>query len=196
MFLLKNSAFFLKTHSSRAFHTTFINFQSVSVPSQPSLHAHLIFSENDVKQYALSFLSSEDIGSKKIQDFPELIVGWSPDPNVLDHHTFRENHGFVNFLTQTFNRQLHKVNDAHLKAMAEWQKEGWMHINDERDPPAWGRINFPEDIIGSVQVSNGIILPHSYQPMPTHRLITPKGLFKLSDPLTHCVADASKKKLL
>ncbi|KAI8990036.1 hypothetical protein BDB01DRAFT_718006 [Pilobolus umbonatus] len=79
--------------------------------------------------------------------------------------------------------------------MAEWQKEGWMHIGDERNPPAWGRINYPEDIVGSVKLEHGIIQEGTYQPMPTHRLVTNNGLFKLSKPLTECVVEAAKKKL-
>lgn len=96
--------------------------------------------------------------------------------------------------------------------MADWQKEGyvvlimklrdkwlmdisrWLHIGDERNPPAWGRINFPEDIIGSVQLKDGHIQEGTYQPMPTHRIITNDGIFRLSEPLKNCVVEAAKKK--
>ncbi|KAI7905941.1 uncharacterized protein BX663DRAFT_498196 [Cokeromyces recurvatus] len=70
-----------------------------------------------------------------------------------------------------------------------------MHINDERDPPAWGRINFPEDIVGSVELNAGKIKEGTYQPMPTHRLVTSKGLFQLSEPLTNCIINAAKQKM-
>lgn len=70
----------------------------------------------------------------------------------------------------------------------------WMHIGDERNPPAWGRINFPEDIIGSVELSNGTIKEGTYQPMPAHRIMTNSGIFQLSEPLTKCVVEAAKKK--
>lgn len=69
----------------------------------------------------------------------------------------------------------------------------WLHIGDERNPPAWGRINFPEDIIGSVELDNGKIKEGSYQPMPAHRIITNNGLFQLSEPLTKCVVEAARK---
>lgn len=72
----------------------------------------------------------------------------------------------------------------------------WLHIGDERNPPAWGRINFPEDIIGSVEVNGGVIKAGSYQPMPAHRMVTNDGIFQLSQPLTKCVVDAAKKKAL
>lgn len=68
-----------------------------------------------------------------------------------------------------------------------------MHINDERNPPAWGRISFPEDIIGSVQLDKGTIVPGTYQPMPTHRMVTNDGLFQLSEPLAKCIKKASKE---
>jgi hypothetical protein len=34
-----------------------------------------------------------------------------------------------------------------------------------------------------VQVKDGQIIRGTYQPMPTHRIVTTKGLFVLSDPL-------------
>lgn len=71
----------------------------------------------------------------------------------------------------------------------------WLHIGDERNPPAWGRINYPEDIIGSVELDHGKIKEGSYQPMPAHRLITNSGLFQLSEPLTKCVVEAAKKAI-
>ncbi|KAI9348411.1 hypothetical protein BD770DRAFT_327308 [Pilaira anomala] len=81
-----------------------------------------------------------------------------------------------------------------LKALAKWQKEGWLHIGDERNPPPWGRINFPEDIIGSVEIHDGVIKEGSYQAMPAHRLMTNNGIFQLSEPLTDVVINEAKKK--
>ena len=54
---------------------------------------------------------------------------------------------------------------------------------DARDPAPWGRIPYPEDIFGMVQVKDGQIIQGTYQSMPTHRMVTTKGLFMLSDPL-------------
>jgi hypothetical protein len=70
-----------------------------------------------------------------------------------------------------------------------------LHIGDERNPPAWGRINCPEDIIGSVELKDGHIKEGTYQPMPAHRMITNDGIFRLSEPLTKCVVEAAKKKV-
>ncbi|CEJ01351.1 hypothetical protein G6F70_002205 [Rhizopus microsporus] len=137
----------------------------------------------------------DDLGQRSIEDYPELIIGWSSSTDTLNTSTFVENRKFTDFLTKTLKENIHKVNDTNLKAMADWQKEGWMHIGDERDPPAWGRINFPEDIVGSVQLVNGVIQEGTYQPMPAHRLISGKGIFQLSEPLTQCVIRAAKAKV-
>ncbi|KAI8064865.1 uncharacterized protein B0P05DRAFT_554671 [Gilbertella persicaria] len=96
-------------------------------------------------------------------------------------------------MSKVFRKNIHQVDDTNLKALAEWQKEGWLHIGDERNPPPWGRINFPEDIIGSVQLEEGKIKEGTYEPMPTHRMVTNDGLFKMSEPLTQCVINAAKK---
>ncbi len=42
------------------------------------------------------------------------------------------------------------------------------------------RIADPQDILGSVLVKNGIIVPNSFVAMPTHRIVTRDGLFKLN----------------
>ncbi|KAI9262211.1 hypothetical protein BDA99DRAFT_438899 [Phascolomyces articulosus] len=104
-----------------------------------------------------------------------------------------DNASFVDFLTRVLKENVHKVNDPILKSLAEWQKEGWLHIGDERNPPPWGRIPFPEDIIGSVLVQNGIIQPDTYQAMPTHRLATSSGFMQLSEPLTQCLVQEAKR---
>ncbi|KAI7875039.1 hypothetical protein K492DRAFT_136975 [Lichtheimia hyalospora FSU 10163] len=96
-------------------------------------------------------------------------------------------------MTNVLKHNIHKVNDSTLKSLAEWQKEGWLHIADERNPPPWGRIPYPEDIIGTVLVNNGVIQPETYQEMPTHRLVTSNGIFQLSEPLRQCIVDESKK---
>ncbi|ORX42013.1 hypothetical protein DM01DRAFT_256156 [Hesseltinella vesiculosa] len=79
--------------------------------------------------------------------------------------------------------------------MAQWQKQGWLHVGDERHPAPWGRIPRPEDIIGSVLLENGEIQAGTYQAMPAYRLVTNKGLMKLSKPLEECLVDAAKAKM-
>jgi len=52
---------------------------------------------------------------------------------------------------------------------------------DLRTPTPWGRIPYPEDIFGTVRLDHGVIVPHTYERMPTHRLVTSNGLFVLSE---------------
>ena len=69
----------------------------------------------------------------------------------------------------------------------------WLHIADERNPPPWGRIPVPEDIVGSVLLQDGVIQPNSYEPMPAHRIVTKNGIFQLSGPLTQCLVQEAKR---
>ncbi|KAI9319086.1 hypothetical protein BX666DRAFT_2025423 [Dichotomocladium elegans] len=98
-------------------------------------------------------------------------------------------------MTKVLNEKLHEINDPVLKSLADWQKEGWLHIADERNPPPWGRIPFPEDIIGTVLIKKGTIQPRTYQAVPTHRLVSSKGIFQLPEKLRLSVVDATKKSI-
>lgn len=56
---------------------------------------------------------------------------------------------------------------------------GWVHVSDTRNPPDFGRIPFPEDIFGSVQVNGQAEFVGeggSYQPSGTYRIVTREGL--------------------
>lgn len=56
---------------------------------------------------------------------------------------------------------------------------GWVHVSDLRNPPDYGRIAWPEDIFGSVEVdgegkfvgANG-----NYQESGTYRIVTNEGM--------------------
>ncbi|OJJ49279.1 hypothetical protein ASPZODRAFT_129710 [Penicilliopsis zonata CBS 506.65] len=60
---------------------------------------------------------------------------------------------------------------------------GWIHISDNRRPPEYGRIAWPEDIFGSLEVDgkgqfvdgNG-----NYQSSGTYRIVTNNGILGLS----------------
>ncbi|OAD78248.1 hypothetical protein PHYBLDRAFT_71708 [Phycomyces blakesleeanus NRRL 1555(-)] len=146
-------------------------------------------------KYALSFLPSSDLPDKtSVFDHPDLIIGWTPEQTTLDPKSFVDNNQFVQFMTKVLKDNIHNINDNALKGLAEWQKEGWLHVADERNPPPWGRIPFPEDIIGSVLIKDGVIQPNTFEAMPTHRLVTSCGIFKLSEPLFQCLLKESKKK--
>ncbi|KAJ1652436.1 hypothetical protein IWQ61_007224 [Dispira simplex] len=138
----------------------------------------------------LSFHSPQDLN----QDEPDKrsTIGWTTrlDVDALQrNHTatlapgsFIPNGSFMDWVHSLLKDSAHLV-DPILSSMAKSVSQGWLHIADERHPPPYGRIPRPEDIIGSVQVEDGHIVPHSYQPMPSHRMVSPKGLFRLSPDL-------------
>ncbi|KAK2741188.1 hypothetical protein FQN55_008451 [Onygenales sp. PD_40] len=59
---------------------------------------------------------------------------------------------------------------------------GWIHVSDSRNPPEYGRISWPEDIFGSLEVdaSGNIEGNGNYQPSGTYRIITRNGILGLS----------------
>ncbi|RJE20980.1 hypothetical protein PHISCL_06690 [Aspergillus sclerotialis] len=58
-------------------------------------------------------------------------------------------------------------------------KGGWIHISDSRRPPEYGRIAWPEDIFGSLEVDgegNFVGNNGNYQSSGTYRIITRDGM--------------------
>jgi hypothetical protein len=56
---------------------------------------------------------------------------------------------------------------------------GFVHVSDTRNPPDYGRIAFPEDIFGSLQVNGrGEFVGDagSYQASGTYRIVTREGV--------------------
>jgi len=85
---------------------------------------------------------------------------------------FEQNPRFVETLHEAVRVVLNQDEDEDLKAEAQVRGHGWMHISDQRTTPALNRTPDPEDIIGSVMVDNGKIVPDSYQKMPTYRVVS------------------------
>ncbi|KAK4452405.1 hypothetical protein QBC34DRAFT_398677 [Podospora aff. communis PSN243] len=57
---------------------------------------------------------------------------------------------------------------------------GWVHLSDQRNPPDFGRIAWPEDIIGSVEVNGEGAIIGNFQPSGTYRIVTNQGILGLS----------------
>jgi hypothetical protein len=55
---------------------------------------------------------------------------------------------------------------------------GYVHVSDTRNPPDFGRIAWPEDIFGSVEVDGQgkIVDDGNYQPSGTYRIVTREGM--------------------
>lgn len=60
---------------------------------------------------------------------------------------------------------------------------GWIHVSDQRNPPDYGRIAWPEDIFGSLEVDGRgqFVDGHGhYQLSGTYRIVTREGILGLS----------------
>ncbi|KAL4915224.1 hypothetical protein BDW62DRAFT_203828 [Aspergillus aurantiobrunneus] len=60
---------------------------------------------------------------------------------------------------------------------------GWIHLSDSRRPPEYGRIAWPEDIFGSLEVDgDGKFVggTGNYQASGTYRIVTRDGILGLS----------------
>ncbi|CAK7202992.1 hypothetical protein SEUCBS139899_005719 [Sporothrix eucalyptigena] len=53
---------------------------------------------------------------------------------------------------------------------------GWVHLSDLRNPPDFGRIAWPEDIFGSVEVDSSGTLQDNFQPSGSYRILTNEGM--------------------
>ncbi|KAI1177201.1 hypothetical protein F4777DRAFT_543129 [Nemania sp. FL0916] len=58
---------------------------------------------------------------------------------------------------------------------------GHVHLSDLRNPPDYGRIAFPEDILGSIEVDGHGDIIGEFEPSGTYRIITNEGILGLSD---------------
>ncbi|KAL9485044.1 hypothetical protein ACSS6W_003833 [Trichoderma asperelloides] len=57
---------------------------------------------------------------------------------------------------------------------------GFVHLSDRRNPPDFGRIAWPEDILGSVEVDEAGEVVGKLQPSGTYRVVTKEGILGLS----------------
>ncbi|KAI6843093.1 hypothetical protein KC340_g1944 [Hortaea werneckii] len=60
---------------------------------------------------------------------------------------------------------------------------GWIHVSDQRNPPDFGRVAWPEDIFGSLEIDgdgNFVDGTGRYQQSGTYRMVTNEGVLKLS----------------
>ncbi|KAL1717600.1 hypothetical protein EV715DRAFT_202881 [Schizophyllum commune] len=167
--------------------TTSDSQRTFADPSRPDLFYHLLepptpLPDPNLPAYALSFL-------EKLPSTPHsaAVIGWLPavagaegDAGLND---FRENPHFRSLLHRAIREGLEQDVDEVQRNGALQLQAGWMHIHDERNIPALGRIGDPDDIIASVLVEGGKILPETYQPMPAYRVVTADGVVQLSEGL-------------
>jgi hypothetical protein len=56
------------------------------------------------------------------------------------------------------------------------RRGGYVHLSDRRNPPDFGRIAWPEDILGSVEVDDAGTIIGKVQPSGTYRILTNEGM--------------------
>ena len=107
------------------------------------------------------------------------------------YRQFKENAGMKRTLFKTIRDGLGSSGWA--KDMAATYGSGWMHIPDGRTLAPFGRYHLetlseanrcfrcpdPEDIFATVMLCDGKMVLDRLEQMPTHRLLTINGLFKL-----------------
>ncbi|GAV99529.1 hypothetical protein LENED_000990 [Lentinula edodes] len=161
--------------------------------TRPDLFYHLLEPPTplspDVPVYALSFLPSAPPVPNSA-----TIIGWLPastesqteqDAGLND---FKENIKFRHLLHEAVKSGLQANVDEIQRNGALQIQQGWMHIHDDRNIPALGRIGDPDDIIASVLVEDGKVgiftdilysnsTPHRLK--PTHIRLCPHIVFAL-----------------
>jgi hypothetical protein len=141
---------------------------------------------------------------------PELSIGTTSEiPPTAS--SLKENHRFLNILQSVIAEHAHEDPDviSQARAMASTAgghlgdvqsgnaaggasdqggmggagRGGWIHVSDQRNPPDYGRIAWPEDIFGSLEVDGRgeFVDGHgNYQPSGTYRIVTREGILGLS----------------
>ncbi|KAF9494328.1 hypothetical protein BDN71DRAFT_1393446 [Pleurotus eryngii] len=152
-----------------------------SDPDRPDLFYHFMQPPNPVSSsnpaYAVSFISTELSNPDS-----KAVMGWVPAgiEGQVGLIGFQENAVFKEILHEAVRKGLQEgVDDIQINGALQTHS-GWMHVHDDRNIPALGRIGDPDDIIASVLVEDGKILAETYQPMPAYRLCTADGITRLT----------------
>lgn len=82
--------------------------------------------------------------------------------------------------------------------MGSGGRGGWVHVSDLRNPPDYGRIAWPEDIFGSLELDGegefvGEDGKGNYQASGTYRVVTREGILGLSGYLREKVVEELKR---
>ncbi|KAJ7507215.1 hypothetical protein B0H11DRAFT_1705976 [Mycena galericulata] len=156
---------------------------SFSDPTRPDLHYHLVDPPTPLSSrlpaFALSFLPNRPSNGSS------TVIGWLPAATTANDdeaglNDFVENPKFRVLLHEAIQDGLREgVDDIQINGAAQLEN-GWMHVHDDRNIPALGRIGDPDDIIASVLVEDGLIKPETYQAMPSYRICTSDGPTQLT----------------
>ncbi len=137
--------------------------------------------------HVFSFLSREDtkrLGGLPRQAIVGLVTQTGLDSNQFTPETFKPNAAFREFLHETLAQC--GLASPRLEAQARRIGDGYVYIIDARTPGPDGKVA-PEDIIGSFKATRGQLVSGSYQANADHRIISDRGLFRLSKELQACL---------
>ncbi|MEV0568026.1 hypothetical protein [Dactylosporangium sp. NPDC050588] len=116
---------------------------------------------------------------------PEAVVGLLAvgvdGPAAMQPDHFEENPTFVRFLHEMIADDIFVVPGIREQASAVGG-HGWVDLLDARTPEPSGDVPAC-DVIGSVEVRDGALVPMSYRPNDHHRLLTEHGFFQLPEEL-------------
>ncbi|MET7420765.1 hypothetical protein [Dactylosporangium sp. NPDC005555] len=116
---------------------------------------------------------------------PEAVVGLLAvgvgGPAAMQPDHFEENPAFVRFLHEMIADDIFVVPGIREQASVVGE-HGWVDVLDARTPDPSGDVP-AHDVIGSVEVRDGVLVPMSYRPNDDHRLLTGDGFFQLPEEL-------------
>ncbi|KAJ9117573.1 hypothetical protein QFC22_004423 [Naganishia vaughanmartiniae] len=173
-------------------------YTSSQDPSHPHLYYHQLRTSPPLM--GLSFLPE---APKKGAE-SRTIIGFLPVGEDVGLEDFRENVKFMyvggwieidaSLLQSEIKAGLATGAGATVETEASARgSDGYMHIADGRNLPPPGRIPEPHDIIGSVYVQSGKILPETYEAQPMYRICTQDGVCVLPYGLDEHVLKALKE---
>ena len=150
---------------------------------------------NNKLQDVLSFLSPEQATIHGLP--PKAMIGRlltsTEQGGKLIHTNFAVNPAFVEFMHEIMAEYAPRL--AVTQSHAKQQRNGWIYMIDQRRPEAEmldPLESMLEDIIGAFEVCDSQILPGSYQPMTSHKIMSDRGLFEVDPELkdlliTECI---------
>eukprot|EP01134_Creolimax_fragrantissima_P007172 CFRG7172T1 len=145
---------------------------TTKLPNHTSVEKDAYVHVRDSGEICLSYLS-DDAAVKG-----PTLIGWLKKGTEVTPQNFEDNREFIKFYQEVVSDSI--LNCPDTQYLAGIYKEGFMHIHDCRNPPYQNRIPEHEDIVGSVRVHRGEMVPGTYEPMPVHRVVSAKGLMQLN----------------
>lgn len=113
----------------------------------------------------------------------ESVIGMFPTPEsgppVISQETFKRNGVFVDLMHAVIKREAPGLSVYTAEAARVYS--GPVYVIDRR--AAEDSTIQPEDTFGAFEARNHQVTPDSYEPNPTHRILSERGFFQLEEEL-------------